>query len=109
MNYEYRKLIQEADGGGVFSEDANDGGGEGGWMVCVYSLLFLALFHIIASQISHLIPSIFFFINKIILHRRHVRSDQIVLVTVGVDVDVCGNEDGENIKDCSDRGSENTI
>ena len=38
-----------------------------------------------------------------------VRSDQIVLVTVGVDVDVCGNEDGENIKDCSDRGSENTI
>ena len=36
MNYEYRKLIlQEADGGGVISEDANGGGGEGGWMVCV--------------------------------------------------------------------------
>ena len=40
MNYEYRKLIQEAEGVGVISEDANDGGGEGGWMVCVYSLPF---------------------------------------------------------------------
>ena len=51
--------------GVISSEDANGGGGEGGWMVCIFSSL-LALFLIIATQISHLIPSISFLFTKLL-------------------------------------------
>ena len=54
--------------------------------MCIFSSL-LALFHIIASQISHLIPSIFFFIHKIILQK-------------AVDGWGAGNSEGGDIKSC---------
>ena len=37
--------------------------------MCIFSSLLALFIHIIASQISHLIPSIFFFIHKIILQK----------------------------------------